>query len=392
MKIALARYRYSPHGGAERYLDGLLASLRAAGIPVCLLCASWEGEGASGVPLVKISVPRKPVPLRLLLFARAVREWGRAHPDWLLFSLERVPGAEVYRAGDGCHAEWLERKRPLRPLAWPLDALRPLNRAYLHLEKGMFASGRLRAVIANSERGREEIVRRFGLPPERIAVVRNGVDASLFPPDRRETAAAALRGRLGIAAEEPVFLFVGSGFARKGLKVLARAAVRLARKGRTFRVVVVGKGDPAPYRRLLRGGGAEGRFVFTGPAAGAVDFYLGCDAFVFPTVYEPFSNACLEAMAAGLPVVTTAVNGAAEVLRDGESGFVLPDPQDDALLASRMDDLLDGELRRRMGEAARRAAGPLTPGRNAAETLAVLSRAWAEKTGADERSPRGIGS
>ncbi len=189
-----------------------------------------------------------------------------------------------------------------------------------------------------------------------------------------------------------MFLFVGSGFARKGLEVLARAAVRLVRRGRTFRVVVVGKGDPAPYRRLLRNGGAEDRFVFTGPVAGAVDFYLGGDAFVFPTVYEPFSNACLEAMAAGLPVVTTAVNGAAEVLRDGESGFVLPDPQDDALLALRMDDLLDGELRRRMGAEARRAAMPLTPERNAAETLAVLSRAWAEKTGAGEGPPGRMGS
>jgi glycosyltransferase involved in cell wall biosynthesis len=91
-------------------------------------------------------------------------------------------------------------------------------------------------------------------------------------------------------------------------------------------------------------------------------------------------------------VVTTAVNGAAEVLRDGESGFVLPDPQDDALLALRMDDLLDGELRRRMGAEARRAAMPLTPERNAAETLAVLSRAWAEKTGAGEGPPRRMGS
>jgi len=390
MKVALARYGYSPHGGAERYLDGLLAGLRSAGIPMRLLCASWEGEGASGVPLVRLSVPRKPVPLRLFLFARAVREWARAHPDWLLFSLERIPGAEVYRAGDGCHAEWLERKRPLHPISWPLGALRPLNLAYLHLEKAMFASGRLRAVIANSDRGREEIVRRFGLPPERIAVVRNGVDAALFPPERRETAAAALRGRLEIPAGVPVFLFVGSGFARKGVGVLARAAVRLSRTGRSFRVVVVGKGDPAPYRRMLRGGGAEDRIVFTGPVAGAADFYLGADAFVFPTVYEPFSNACLEAMAAGLPVVTTTVNGASEVLRDGESGFVLSDPQDDALLAERMEALLDGTLRRRMGPAARRAAETLTPERNVSETLAVLSRAWAEKTGAGGEPPRGM--
>lgn len=392
MKIALARYRYSPHGGAERYLDGLLASLNAAGIPVRLLCASWEGEGASDVSLVKLQVPPKPVPLRLLLFARAVRDWGRAHPGWLLFSLERVPGAEVYRAGDGCHGEWLERKRILRPRSWPLDALRPLNRVYLHLEKSMFASDRLRAVIANSERGRDEIVRRFGFSPDRISVVRNGVDLSRFPAARRDDAASALRSRLGIAADETVFLFVGSGFSRKGVGALTRATVRLARTGARFRVVVVGKGDAGQYRKILREGGADGRVVFTGPVTGAVDFYLGSDAFVFPTVYEPFSNACLEAMAAGLPIITTVVNGVAEMLRDGESGFLLADPQDDAVLASRMMDLLDGDRRRRMGAEARRAALHLSPERNTSETLAVLSRAWAEKAAVGAEVFPGMGS
>jgi len=356
-----------------------------------LLCASWEGEGASGVPLERLPVPRKPVPLRLFLFARAVREWARAHPDWLLFSLERIPGAEVYRAGDGCHAEWLERKRPLHPLSWPLGAVRPLNLAYLHLEKAMFASGRLRAVIANSERGREEIVRRFGLPPERIAVVRNGVDLARFPPGRRDAASSALRSSLGIGPDETIFLYVGSGFSRKGVGALTRAAVRLAWTGAGFRVVVVGKGDAGPYRRILRAGGAEGRVRFTGPVAGAAEYLLGADAFVFPAIYEPFSNACLEAMAAGLPVITTAVNGVSEVIRDGVSGLVVDDPMDDAVIAERMGALLDGTLRRRMGAAARRAAETLTPERNVSGTLAVLTRAWAEKTGGGGEPPRGRG-
>jgi UDP-glucose:(heptosyl)LPS alpha-1,3-glucosyltransferase len=115
--------------------------------------------------------------------------------------------------------------------------------------------------------------------------------------------------------------------------------------------------------------------------AGASEYLLGADAFVFPTIYEPFSNACLEAMAAGLPVVTTAVNGASEVLRDGVSGFVVDDPQDDARIAERMQALLSADTRRRMGEEARRAAEGLTLERNASETLSVLDAAWREKAG-----------
>lgn len=382
MKVALVRYRYSSHGGAERYLDGLLPLLAGAeGKEACLLASSWEGEGASVVPLVRIAVPPKPAPLRLFLFARAVRAWADAHPDHLIFSLERVPGADVYRMGDGCHAEWMERKRILRPSSWPVDYLRPLNLAYLRLEKELFTSSKLLSVIANSERGRSEISLRFGVPRERIAVIRNGVDLVRFPLARRAAASSALRSTLGIGEDETIFLYVGSGFARKGVAALARAAVRLARTGAGFRIVVVGKGDAGPYRKILREGGAEGRVHFTGPVAGAADYLLGADVFVFPTIYEPFSNACLEAMAAGLPVITTAVNGVSEVIREGVSGLVVDDPMDDAGIAERMERLLSIDTRRRMGEEARRAAEGLTMERNAAETLSVLEEAWRKKAG-----------
>jgi len=378
MKVALVRYRYSPHGGAERYMDTLSAALSDAGAQVRILCATWDGESAGKVGVERISVPRKPVPLRLLLFARAVREWAADHPEWLLFSLERVPGAEVYRAGDGVHAEWLLRKRALRPGRWPFDYLRPLNRVYLHLERAMFRSPALRLVIANSNRGREEIVRRFGLPAETIRVVHNGIDLVRFPLDRKADARARFRKRFGISEGETVFLFVGSGFARKGVGTIARAARLLAGRGcDAFRVVLVGKGDPAAYVRSA--GPASGRLLFAGPVAGADDLFLGADAFLFPTVYDPFSNACLEAMAAGLPVVTTTVNGASEVLRDGESGFLLEDPLDAPVLADRMEKLLSSDLRHRMGERARRAAEEHPVERNTRETLEVLDAAWGKR-------------
>jgi len=380
MKVALVRHRYSPHGGAERYMDTLSAALSDAGAEVRILCASWDGSSAGKVGVKRISVPRKPVLLRLLLFARAVREWAANHPDWLLFSLERVPGAEVYRAGDGVHAEWLLRKRALRPGTWPLDSLRPLNLVYRHLERAMFGSPALRLVIANSNRGREEIVRRFGLPAEKIRVVHNGIDIARFPLDRKGDARARFRIRFGISDAETVFLFVGSGFARKGVGTIARAARLLAERGcDPFRVILVGKGDPAMYVRSA--GPASGRLLFTGPVAGADDLFLGADAFLFPTVYEPFSNACLEAMAAGLPVVTTTVNGASEVLREGESGFLLEDPLDASALADRMGKLFSLDLRGRMGEEARRVAEAHPVERNTRETLEVLDAAWRARSG-----------
>jgi UDP-glucose:(heptosyl)LPS alpha-1,3-glucosyltransferase len=380
MRVALVRYRYSPHGGAERYLDTLCAGLSAAGAEVRILCASWDGASAGQVGVERVSVPRKPASLRLFLFARAIRAWAENHPGWLLYSLERVPGVEVYRAGDGVHAEWLLRKRALRPGSWPLDYLRPLNLAYLYLERAMFGSPVLRLVIANSNRGREEIVRRFRLPEENIRVVQNGIDITRFPLDRKADAMERFRTRFGISDEETVFLFVGSGFARKGVGTIARAARLLAERGRmAFRIVLVGKGDPSTCVRSA--GHASDRLLFTGPVPGADDLFLGADAFVFPTFYDPFSNACLEAMAAGLPVITTRVNGASEVIAEGESGFLLEDPSDAALLADRMEELMAPEVRRDMGRKARNAAEAFPTERNTMETLDCLARIWRENRG-----------
>jgi UDP-glucose:(heptosyl)LPS alpha-1,3-glucosyltransferase len=243
----------------------------------------------------------------------------------------------------------------------------------------MFRSPALRAVIANSERGKEEIARHYGVPRTRIAVVYNGVDLSRFPESRKEEARRILRNRYGIPAVVPVFLFVGSGFARKGVGTLARAAARLAGKGLSFRMIIAGKGDPDSYREMA--GEAEDRMVFPGPVRDPEDHFLGADAFVFPTIYEPFSNACLEAMAAATPVVTTRVNGVSEILRDGKSGFLLKDPMDEASLADRMEELLSEETRKRMGREARRDAESLPAERNVEETLEVLSRAWKEREG-----------
>ena len=377
MQIALVRYRYSSHGGAERYLDALAAGLRSEGAQIRLLSSSWEGGETPNIPWERISVPRRPAPLRIYLFARAVQSWARAHPEWLLFSFDRIPGAEVYRAGDGCHAEWLVRKRGLRAFSWGIDHLRPLNRVYLHLERSMFRSKKLRAVIANSERGKEEIIRHFGVSGDRISVVYNGVDLSRFPMERKGEARGRFRKRFGMREDETAFLFVGSGFARKGVATLVRAARRLAEKERPFRVILVGKGNPGPYLREV--GVARGNLIFCGPVKDVEEFYLGADVFVFPTVYDPFSNACLEAMAAELPVITSGVNGASEFLRNGHSGFVLEDPMDDVLLSDRMEHLFDATVRARMGGEARRASEKATLERNVGETLAVLERAWREK-------------
>jgi len=143
-------------------------------------------------------------------------------------SHERIPCAEVYRAGDGVHATWLEQRARVLP-GWRAWAMRnnPYHRYLLHTERALFESPGLRAVICNANMVRDDILSRFAIDEARIEVIYNGVDTCRFHPRLRHRR-NALRVTLGLPGAPPLLLFVGSGFERKGL-----AAAVAAQTGRS---------------------------------------------------------------------------------------------------------------------------------------------------------------
>jgi len=131
----------------------------------------------------------------------------------------------------------------------------------------------------------------------------------------------------------------------------------------------VGKGRPGPYRRLARQIGVDDGVRFEGHRADVEHCYAGADLFVLPTRYDPFANTCLEAMACGLPVLTTTANGAAELIRDGVNGCILEAPPTALTFADAVQNLLPCELRVAMGGAAQQTAGEYPLARVLTHTL-----------------------
>jgi UDP-glucose:(heptosyl)LPS alpha-1,3-glucosyltransferase len=166
-----------------------------------------------------------------------------------------------------------------------------------------------------------------------------------------------------------VILYVSNNWRRKGLAVLISAMALLGQRGASLRLVVVGRGRPAPFLRLARRLGLNERIRFVSPTREVQRYYAAGDLLVLPTVYDPFANVCLEAMACGLPVVTTAGNGAAELIRAGENGYVQSDPGDASELAGLLAHCLDLQRLRHMGERARETAIPYSRERNMEQTL-----------------------
>ena len=367
-RVALVRGRYDPAGGAERFVQGALAALHAEGASVTLVTRDWPGGDGTAIVLRPFHIGSL---WRDHAFARAACRALAARRFDLVQSHERIPCCDIYRAGDGVHAQWLaERARVQSPLARLASRVSPRHRWLLAMERALFASPRLRAVICNSEMVRGEIAARFPIDASKLVLIRNAVDAESFHPRMRETHRAAMRVQLAIPADAPVALHVGSGFERKGVATLLQA---LARSPRWWGVVVGRDKRLAHYTRLARELGVAGRVHFAGAVSDVRPWYAAADAFVLATLYDPQPNAALEAMASGLPVITTPKCGAAELLREGESGFVR-DALDAPGIAAALAALEEPRVRERMGDSARAAVLPYTPAGMAREYLALYRR------------------
>ena len=374
-RIALVRGSWNAAGGAERFVQRIAAALSARGVQLTLIARQWP-QGDTGLPpavrcieLDGFHVGRRG---RDAGFARAVRETVASERFDLVQSHERIPGLPLYRAGDGVHRQWLAVRRRQHGFWRNLgDTLSLQHRTILRAEREMFAHPALRCVVCNSEMVRDEIARMYGVPADKLTVIRNGIDLQRFrPPTPAERDAA--RARLGWAEDRTVFLFVGSGFERKGVASALRAFARAGLQGRALLVVVGHDKRRARYEQLADALGIAASVQFTGPQQDVLAYYQGADAFVLPTLYDPQSNAVLEAMACGLPAITTTGCGVAELLSP-QSGHVV-DAFDDAGLAAAMTDLMRPEHARALGAGARRAIEPYSLDRMTDDYLALYAR------------------
>ncbi len=316
LNIAFVRRGYSPSGGAEAYLKRLARGLVDSGHSANLIATNdWpENEWAFG----SITRIRGESPIA---FADEVEKLWPGFQCDVLMSLERVWRCDVYRAGDGVHKAWLNRRRKFE---MPLQQfVRGINRKHediLKLEESLFKNGGASRVIANSEMVKREIVDLYGYPAEKINLVRTGVplERFRFDPALREKSRADLK----LKPDDVALLFAGSGWERKGLR-FAIEAFELSRD-RKSRLLVAGRGDQGGYRpkRFF----TEEPVRFLGEIADIAPIYAAADIFILPTIYDPFSNACLEALACGLPVITTRDNGFSEIIDDGVHGSVVDAP------------------------------------------------------------------
>jgi len=388
MRVGLVLQHFDPRrGGLEQWSVRFAERLAARGHEVHVVARMFGGGGRSA-PVVPHRIDGAETPLR---FA----EEAQAKLSSLALDVIHDMGAgwhcDVFHPHGGSWHSITERKlslmRPgLRELKRGLNVLLPRHRRYRALMARQYADhGQI--MLALSQSVAEDFRRFHRVPEERIRVVYNGVDVERFSPEHRGRYRASLRRGLGIDDDTVLALIVAHNFRLKGVPTMLRAMQRFGRGPRPVRLVVVG-GKRLWRWRLRAARLGVGRLVdFIGPVDDPVPYYAAADLYVHPTTYDTCSLVVLEAAASGLPVVTSRLNGVAELLEHETDALLLRDPTNVDELAGTMQALFDDSRRFELGAAARRTALRHPLDRNVEQVLAVYEEILASR-GRTRRSRR----
>ncbi|MBE7413989.1 MAG: glycosyltransferase family 4 protein [Deltaproteobacteria bacterium] len=364
VNVAIVLMKYNPFGGYERQAAILARALAKRGDRVTIVAGSFEGAPEEGMEVIKAPVIRLSSWLKVLSFALSSRSVISRRPGGfdIVIAFDRTLVADIYRAGNACHREWLAFRSAHFGLRDRLSILiNPLHAVVNGLEKRLLRNLRERGgrIVVLSDRGRDEICRHHGLERDLFTVIPPAVDLDRIGFSAAEAGKGPARKALGIPNQIPVILHVGSGFRIKGLESTIKALAALKRDGREALLIAAGKDRSGTKRlgSLARSLGVSGNIVFPGGVKEVGALYDASDVFVLPSLFETFGTAAIEALAAGLPVVIGRGAGAASFIEKERAGKVIQTPADPDELAGLIQEALSTDCTlRRIGGLARERA------------------------------------
>lgn len=344
MKISLAHLRQSSvMGGTERYMNQLASYLCEQGHAVTIICRSRDTTPHPNVHFVVLHDFALGAGWRRWAFATSVARHLRENTYDVSVALGRTWGQELIHIGGGCYQTHLNHNALELTAGGTLQQGPPksrvTDRVALAIEQRTLAPGAYQQVLVNSNMVKRDVEARYRVPATAIRVLPHGVDTTLFHPRHRQGQGRVLRESLGYSRDDLVFLFLASGFHRKGLDLLVEAFPEVVRRHPRARLLVVGHDSGAQrYQARAVQLGIGEQVQFTGRQSDVQYCYAAADVYVLPTRYDSFGLTLLEALATGMPVITTDTCGAAELIEPHVHGSVVPlmqgvAPLTDALLA-----------------------------------------------------------
>lgn len=356
MKIALVILHADPaRGGAERYTFDLSQALVARGHEVSLI-ASTFGTRPSGVNCVELGATGYSRLGRYKHFLDSLDVHLSLAAYDIVHAMLPVRRCDIYHPHAGIASEaiaigHLKHAGPIkRAFAWLANQFNPRRNAFAKVERTLLTSAKPPVVLCLSDYVKDMVRRNYpALPEKRLATLFNAVDLTKYDPAVRPGAGNAIREKYGLPKDDIVALMVAQDFGRKGLAETIMALGQIQQ--RNLYLLVAGKDNIEPFKRTAIRNGVDARVKFAGGTTDVYSFYAAADFFVLPTRHDPCSLVVLEALAMGVPVISTKQNGACEIMTPGVHGFVLPSADDAPGLTHAMKELCDPVVRGQMKQA-----------------------------------------
>lgn len=381
MHIALVHMRYAHTGGTERYLRTLALDLLSRGHKVTVVCRTHEPEEDERVTFVCLHRFGLSATARMVNFAKDVEKHVREKNYDVVYGLGKTYTHDVIRLGGGCHATYLEKAHDAT-LTWferLIGKGKRKQREALKIEAKALSPGNSRRIVVNSHMVKEDVMARYHAEPSTIEVIHNGVDLKRFKPDAK--LGAAIRKECKFSEDDFVVLFLGTGYGRKGLDRVLDAFPALLKKNPKARLLVVGYDSSARwFQERSQDLGFYSQACFLGGRRDSEACYAAADLYVLPTRYDPFANSTVEALACGLPVITTCANGGGELIENGKQGTVLQEPFQEKAMEEALLTWSEPELNQLGKTAARELAEQLSSVKMAEHSVAVLEEVAQELT------------
>ncbi|MEM9399606.1 MAG: glycosyltransferase family 4 protein, partial [Verrucomicrobiota bacterium] len=323
----------------------LARALQEQDIPSSLLCETWQTKNS---PFSKIHTLHQRIHCIQEFSEIANRKLQELSNNHIIFAMERGICAHVYRAGDGVHAAWLSRRANATPkiIRHCKNIFNTKNKIYRKLEQFTFNIKNTEQIIANSAMVKNDILKFTNYPETKISVIHNGVKIERFSSGNRDNGRKILK----LAKNDFVVLLIGHGKERKGHRQAQRIIKHTLCQPK---LIIVDKAQACPVE----------------------DLYAAADVFLLPTLYDPFANVTLEAMAAGLPVITTYANGASEVIHHCENGFLLKDAYQIRQASQIIDQLYQSkELHENISRKARKCAMNYSLEQHVKDTIGLIKQ------------------
>ena len=329
MRVALGVRKFCDTGGQEQFSMRLAEHLAGRGHEVTVY--TFHGRARPDMQIKVIPPPRfRPRYRRDWATAEALAAALMTADADVTFGEQKTWGAHVVRPGGGVEAGYWKYKsqRKWGAAAKWIAPLCPKRHYDLSAERRSLLNPQTRAIIANANLVKQSLCQHYPTITPKVHVVHNGVRIRPVNATEQQQMRDSFRAAHKISPNARVALFIGHDFHRKGLAAAIEALARSNQDsiGCNWHLLIAGRGNPLRYKRQARRANMQDNVHFSGCQNNCAALYAASDLLLLPTHYDPFANVTVEALGAGIPVITTARNGGSEIIKEGCNGWVVPDP------------------------------------------------------------------